>query len=158
MKLNILIIASLVVLFVMPCYAQVRYQVAGSMLSVTDEKPIYTAQAGLSVPLSASEGGGALYMIMLGKYGASAKGGNVEFAFFPIKPTGHGFRLFFVIGGNFTEVEMQEMEPVSYLQFASGLGLYWDFTPQVALWSAFKLEQSEDFQTAQVGLGLSAGI
>jgi hypothetical protein len=135
-----------------------RFQIAEcAFITAGDEakRTIYNTRVGISKELPWVGESGALYSIILGKYGESGllKGGDLEFAFFPSPPTGHGVKVFFVAGANVTTVE--DADPITYLQYTSGMGLYWDITSSVALWGAFKLEESEDLTTVHTGVGLS---
>ena len=157
-----LLMVLMLLTFCIPVFAQenpgtVRFQTAGCVLTRSDAEPEYNMRFGISKGLLSGESKSALYSIAFGKYGDGVKGADLEFAFFPSKPTGSGVRFFFVAGSNYTVIET-EIDPITYLQFASGGGLYWDFSPTAALWFAFKLEQSEDLQTVHAGIGLSTAL
>lgn len=154
-----LILILLILIMSVPVFGQqFRIQTAGSMFAMTGEKPIFMAQFGLSRELTNEKSHGGMYAVALGKFGDNAKGANLELVYFPIRPTGSGWRMFFVIGGNLTEVEFIQMEPVAYLQFTSGMGAYWDFTQTSAGWLACKLESAQDINSIQVAVGLSTAF
>lgn len=142
--------------------AQSRLQLAGrSMITSGEEKreSIHNFTFGFSHKMGDVGDDGAAYGVVLGKYGEAGKvkGAGLEVVWFPVRPSGKGFRLFFPTGVNVTQVDMGEI-PVTYIQAASGIGGYYEFSPATAIWGAFKIESSEKLTTLDLAIGLSMAI
>lgn len=133
-------------------------------LPVTASIP--TVKFGMS-ELIGTPGTGAVYTVLWGRYGSDEgrdlKAIDLEAVYFPSKPllTDKGLqkvKMFVLLGGDLTNIALPTNDPITYLQAATGGGLYWDFSARYALWTAIKLEISDKTATGQVGLGLSIKI
>lgn len=140
-----------------------RFQVAYSGVYTAGEdnrSTVYSFRTGASYKIWTMDNGGALYTVALGEYGdneyTKAKGAGVEVVYFPVAPTGKGLKIFLPLGTNVTNIEdFSELSNITYWQMASGIGLYWDFQPQTAVWVAVKAQMSEDLTVVNVAAGLS---
>jgi hypothetical protein len=134
--------------------------VAGGAAYLTEDDPVFSVRYGLSheLPFLSTEQS-AMYSISLYKQSRDdyLKGGNQEFAFFPVRPIGKGFRIFFLIGGDVTRLDKEE-GPVTYFQASTGVGAYWEFSGKTAVAVAYKSKSSEHERASTVGLFITTGI
>ena len=138
-----------------------RFQIATcSFIKVGDveARPIINFRTGVSTKMATVGTSGALYGVVLGRYGESGDmaGAGVELAFFPVAP-GRGLSVFFPLGTQVSQIDLGD-DPITYWQATSGVGLYWDFSERVAVWGAVRAETSEDYTTVDAGLGLSISV
>lgn len=134
--------------------------ITGGTAYLTEEEPIFSVRYGLSqeIPFLSTEQS-VMYSLTLAKYGGGGylKGGDQEFAFFPVRPTGKGLRVFFLIGGDVTRLEKPE-GPITYFQASTGFGVYLEISKQTAVALAYKSKSSEDQKAATIGLFLTTTI
>ena len=125
-----------------------------------NKSTVLSFRIGISKSVAHFANGGALYAVALGEYGDNdqekVKGAGGELVYFPVAPTGKGIRIFGIAGTNVTNIKnYADISNLTFWQAATGLGLYWDFNLNTALWIAGKAITSEDRTFVNVGVGLS---